>query len=123
MQRLFSTFPEGWPGAGLAFLRSITAIAVIDVSSHLWPALDPVTLAIEAGVAIATVMLVAGAWTPVAGITMAVLQVLLFALYNGDAAIHILLAGVGTSLAMTGPGAWSIDARRFGRKRLILPER
>ena len=26
MQRLFSTFPEGWPGTGLLFLRAVTAI-------------------------------------------------------------------------------------------------
>jgi hypothetical protein len=26
-------------------------------------------------------------------------------------------------LAMAGPGAWSIDARLFGRKRIDVPER
>ncbi len=38
---------------------------------------------------------------------------------NGDPWAHILLAAVAAGLAMPGPGAWSIDARLFGRKRLI----
>ena len=29
MQRLFSTFPEGWPGIGLVFLRTVAAILAI----------------------------------------------------------------------------------------------
>jgi uncharacterized membrane protein YphA (DoxX/SURF4 family) len=28
-------------------------------------------------------------------------------------------AALGVGLAMLGPGAWSVDARRFGRKRLV----
>jgi putative oxidoreductase len=31
------------------------------------------------------------------------------------------LAVIGLSLAMLGPGSWSIDARLFGRKRIDLP--
>jgi putative oxidoreductase len=34
-----------------------------------------------------------------------------------DAWIHIFLAILAVSVAMLGPGAWSIDARLFGRKR------
>jgi hypothetical protein len=32
---------------------------------------------------------------------------------------YILVAGIGVALAFLGPGALSIDARLFGRKRLI----
>jgi len=31
-----------------------------------------------------------------------------------------LLAALGVSLVMLGPGAWSVDARLFGRKRIDI---
>jgi uncharacterized membrane protein YphA (DoxX/SURF4 family) len=31
---------------------------------------------------------------------------------------HICLAVICTSVAMLGPGAWSVDARLYGRRRL-----
>jgi uncharacterized membrane protein YphA (DoxX/SURF4 family) len=34
-----------------------------------------------------------------------------------DAWLHIFLAVLSVSVAMLGPGAWSIDARLFGRMR------
>jgi uncharacterized membrane protein YphA (DoxX/SURF4 family) len=33
---------------------------------------------------------------------------------------HIVLATIGVSLALLGPGAWSIDARLYGRRRIDL---
>jgi hypothetical protein len=34
----------------------------------------------------------------------------------------LVLATLGISLAMIGPGAWSIDAQLYGRKQLLPPE-
>ncbi|HEX8765158.1 MAG TPA: hypothetical protein VF740_08355 [Candidatus Acidoferrum sp.] len=39
------------------------------------------------------------------------------------AVVHLLLAVLGASLAMLGPGAWSVDARLFGRKRIDIRSR
>jgi uncharacterized membrane protein YphA (DoxX/SURF4 family) len=36
------------------------------------------------------------------------------------ALIHIFLAVLAVGVAMLGPGAWSIDARLFGRKRFVI---
>jgi len=36
----------------------------------------------------------------------------------GDPWIPIMLAILGATAAMIGPGAWSIDARLFGRKHI-----
>jgi hypothetical protein len=36
---------------------------------------------------------------------------------------HILLATLAGALALLGPGAWSIDARRFGWKRIVIRDR
>jgi hypothetical protein len=40
---------------------------------------------------------------------------------NGDPWSQLQLAILGAGLAMIGPGAWSVDARLFGRKRIDLP--
>jgi len=32
----------------------------------------------------------------------------------------IMLATIGASLALLGPGAWSIDARLYGRRRIDI---
>jgi uncharacterized membrane protein YphA (DoxX/SURF4 family) len=74
--------------------------------------------------AVSGIFLVAGLWTPVLGTAAAIGQ-LWFALgfrsiEREDMWIHVFLAVTAASLAMLGPGAWSIDARLFGRKRFDL---
>ena len=67
-------------------------------------------------------LLLAGLWTPVAGALVAV-----EALWNvfsfGDPWRWIMLATLGAALALTGPGAWSIDAHLFGWRRLDIRDR
>jgi uncharacterized membrane protein YphA (DoxX/SURF4 family) len=36
--------------------------------------------------------------------------------------IPLILAILGVTLAMIGPGAWSVDARLFGRKHIEAPK-
>jgi uncharacterized membrane protein YphA (DoxX/SURF4 family) len=71
--------------------------------------------------AAAGVLIIAGLWTPVAA-TLAALDQIWIALsfsslQRGVEWIHILLGVLCASVAMLGPGAWSIDARLFGRRR------
>jgi putative oxidoreductase len=123
LQRLFSTFPDGWPGTGLAVLRMVTAIAVVQNDfPTLWPA--SYALAIVQTVATgAAGLLLAGLWTPVAGGLTAVAE-LCFAFWRpADPGMHVLVGALGVALAMLGPGAWSVDARLFGRKRIQIPTR
>jgi len=37
--------------------------------------------------------------------------------------LYILLGTLGAALAMVGPGAWSVDARLFGWKRIEIRTR
>jgi putative oxidoreductase len=123
LQRLFSTFPEGWPGAGLAFLRAITAIPVLQHgTAGLWPAPQPLVIAqmVAAG---AAALLLVGLWTPVVGVLMAVAELCLAFSHPADSWMHVLVGALGVALAMLGPGAWSMDARLFGRKRIQIPQR
>jgi putative oxidoreductase len=71
----------------------------------------------------AAALLLVGLWTPVAGVLMAVAELGLAFTRPADPWMHILLAALGVSLAMLGPGAWSVDARLFGRKRIQIPQR
>jgi len=63
------------------------------------------------------VLLIAGLWTPVVGSLLA-LDALWAAFSSGHPWRWVLLATLGTALALIGPGAWSLDARLFGWKRL-----
>ena len=124
MQRLFSTFPDGWPGAGLVFLRTVTAIPIAQrgIAGALVATLSgAVVLQLVAGGAAA--LLLVGLWTPVAGVLMAIAELGLAFSDPADPWMRILLAALGASLAMLGPGAWSVDARLFGRKRIQIPQR
>jgi putative oxidoreductase len=127
LQRLFSTFAGGWPGLGLLILRLLTGAALIHfgiagVSEA--PALTIIVLQII-GVG-AGILLLVGLWTPAAGTLAAIVKVSIafsrFLSHSGDPSIAIIQAVLGTVLAMVGPGAWSIDARLFGRKRVDFPE-
>ena len=71
----------------------------------------------------AGLFLCAGLWTPIAGGAAAIIGLWGVFGRSGDPWSHILLAIVGAGLAMLGPGAWSVDARLFGRKRINIPDR
>jgi len=64
------------------------------------------------------ILLFAGLWTPIAGVLVGVVTILHALLQPSDPWIHILLGTLGAALALIGPGAWSVDARLFGWKRI-----
>jgi len=57
-----------------------------------------------------------------AGCLLAIAEVWIAFSSPGDPWIPITLAALGASLAMVGPGRWSIDARLFGRKHIHTPD-
>ena len=129
LQRLFSTFPNGWPGFGLLLLRLGIGIALICIGiDNLFEALEePATVVRNLIEAAGGVFLLAGLWTPIAGALIAIDELwmassLYFSHSNGQW-IHVLFAVFTAGVAMLGPGAWSIDARLFGRKRFGIGDR
>lgn len=68
----------------------------------------------------AGILLLVGLWTPVVGALVAVAELWVFFSSSGDPWMAILLAVLGGSLAMIGPGAWSVDARLFGRRHIEI---
>lgn len=73
----------------------------------------PEVLGIAAGI-----FLAAGLWTPIAGSLVAVLAIWTSIAEPGNPWANILLGTIGIGLALLGPGAWSLDARLFGWKRI-----
>ena len=124
MQRLFSTFPDSWPGLGLLLLRvglssHLILIAISDLSTR---SSEPVALASCLAAAVGGIFLLAGLWTPIMGALVAVdelwIALSLHSFGQEHMSTHICLALIAASVAMLGPGAWSIDARLYGRRRL-----
>ena len=121
VQRLFSNFADGWPGRGLLLQRLLIGAALVHHGlAHLGA--TPEFVAPQIIAAGAGILLLAGLWTPVAGSLMALTEIWIALSVPSDSCIPIGLAVLGASLAMVGPGAWSIDARIFGRKHIHTPD-
>jgi len=119
LQRLFSTFANGLPGAGLMLQRLVTAIVLVfGAVTHLHGASQAEAvclLIIDAG---AGTLFLVGLWTPVVGTIIAARELWSVFSGGGDPWMSFVLAIMGGTLAMIGPGAWSIDARLFGRRQI-----
>ena len=72
--------------------------------------------------AAAGLLMLSGLWTPVAGVLACAVEMWLAFAQTGTQHPAILLAGLAISLAMIGPGAWSVDAQIYGRKQIFPPE-
>ncbi|MEO8593222.1 MAG: hypothetical protein ABI759_07870 [Candidatus Solibacter sp.] len=123
MQRLFSTFADGYPGGGIFLLRVLTGFGLIHRGIAVMtgaPSAAPLLLyLIGAG---AGLLILGGLWTPVVGLLAGVLEIWMAFILPGTAGSAISLAVLSVSLAMIGPGAWSIDARLYGRKQILPPD-
>jgi putative oxidoreductase len=123
VQRLFSMFPNSWPGAGLLLFRLVAAVALAtsagglmsdhNVANSEWRTV--VTL-------VDATLLTLGLYTPFAALGQVVLEVSTALHDKTPLGAHALLAVIGAGLILLGPGAWSIDAALFGRRRIDLDD-
>ena len=60
-----------------------------------------------------------GLWTPLAGVAGAAIQIIVITFAHQFNLSLVVFAAVSLSLTMLGPGAWSFDARLYGRKRIL----
>jgi putative oxidoreductase len=89
--------------------RALTQLhAVTQLGSAVPPMID----------AVAGVLLLVGLLTPLAGSVVAGHELWAVLSDGGDPWMQSFLAILGATLAMIGPGAWSVDARLFGRRRI-----
>ena len=122
LRRLFTTFARGWPGAGLLLMRLVAGAALIAQGIKiLWgePHIEAFILNLAATGA--GLLLLVGLWTPFGGAIVAFIELWQALSQPVDLWTRILLGTLGAALAMIGPGAWSVDARLFGWKRIDIP--
>jgi putative oxidoreductase len=117
LQRLFSNFASGWPGLGLLIQRIVTGSVLLYQGTVLLKETHVVAqVAAQIIGAVLGIFILAGLWTPVVGVLVAAVEVWITLAGVGDPWVSIILSALGGTLAMIGPGAWSVDARLFGRK-------
>jgi putative oxidoreductase len=122
LQRLFSNFANGWPGRGLLAQRVlIAALLAYCVVNRLREASASVSVPELIGAGL-SIFILLGLWTPIVGTLVSLIEVWVFLSRGMDVWIPIILATLSATLAMIGPGAWSVDARLFGRKHIEPPE-
>jgi len=104
VRRTFSSFPGGLQGAGLFLLRVSLAVAILNAQSA--PAM------------VCAAVLLIGFWTPLGAVAAILVELWRYHAGIGSLQIHAETLLVALSLILLGPGAWSVDARRFGWKRI-----
>ena len=96
-------------------IRDTTRDAAIEFAAEMDLRGVPLSLLVGGVV----VLLWIGLWTPIAAVTEAAIQIGTMSLAHQYNSSSVVTAAVGFALAMLGPGAWSLDARLFGRKRIV----
>jgi uncharacterized membrane protein YphA (DoxX/SURF4 family) len=109
VQRLFIMFPHGPPGLALLLLRAAVAIALLMQGFG-----RPIAILLA-------IVILVGYWTPIFATAALVLHGLVWLATGVDStAVAIVFCLDAIALALLGPGAYSLDSYRFGR-RLVVP--
>jgi len=117
--RLFSVFPTGAPGIALLILRISLAAAILASSFDvIKPAVLPlVCLALG----VQSLLLCLGLLTPIVSIIACASELTaLFITGHTDVRFIALSSLNAAAIALLGPGAYSLDARLFGRREIVF---
>jgi hypothetical protein len=102
---------------------AVSTFLLCDAFALLPQPIDLSSAVPQLGAAAAGILLLVGLWTPVVGMLVALLQIWIALSPIGDLGARLLTAAVASALSLIGPGAWSIDAHVFGRKRISIRDR
>lgn len=120
MPRVFLSFPNGYQGIGLFLLRLGLAGSLLVESYWRLRAPAPAWVLLDLAQIPAGAMVLIGLWADYVAILVCLLQLGMLALSQGSIGHHLLQADLALALAFLGPGAWSLDARLFGRRRVEI---
>ena len=113
-------FPRGSAGIGLMLLRINASGLLIAIAFHNLSAGDASVLSLS--VVVLAVFLTLGLFTVAASSLAATLTMALFLLvHHQTLAASVVTTVVCTALALQGAGAYSLDARLFGQRRVVWP--
>src|SRR6516162_5297108 len=115
-------FPQGGPGLALLLLRiSVATIFLIEAVSRSGGSSSHILLA---GILLMSVSLTIGFLTPLLSLVVCISAVVAFLIgLPLNRLILVCLILNSAALALLGPGAYSVDARLFGRRVLVVSPR
>jgi uncharacterized membrane protein YphA (DoxX/SURF4 family) len=100
-------------------LRLGAALSLLDIARMAGPVAQAPTLLLRCVSAVDAALLVVGLWTPFAGVAVAAIHLGILSVAQELNCAPVVNSAMGLALAMLGPGSWSLDARLFGRKRIV----
>lgn len=125
-------FPDGLPGAGLLLLRAAAGAALtVQGAAYFadWHNLPLLSIVIALLMVVSGVALLIGYLTPFASLLAALICI--GGIFSGFPAPSLDLFAARMTVALAtvimaalvclGPGAFSLDARLFGRREIIIP--
>ena len=119
LRRLYSTFAGGRPGIGLILMRFVVGIVLVGSAASAMLADPPIAKAVvPILLAAAGILLIVGLYTPIVGTLVALTEICGLFTAPAQRLVCLMIATFGAALAMLGPGAWSVDARLFGWRRI-----
>jgi uncharacterized membrane protein YphA (DoxX/SURF4 family) len=120
--RLFSMFPAGTPGGALLILRISIAGTLLYQAPVCARAGNPA--AVYTALSVLGLLLCAGFLTPIVSIVACALELTILLITQDSNSPLALLSGLNTIVAaLIGPGAYSVDAKLFGRREITFPPR
>jgi len=115
-------FPIGAAGGALFVLRVSVAVTLVLTELRPNAYLMPVWVVLCS--LVLAIFLVLGFLTPYCAVLGCAVEIFAFFVADGGNGLHCATSIVdGGVLAVTGPGAYSVDARMFGRRILTVPFR
>ena len=121
MQRLLGTFPNRSAGLALLILRLTVAAALIS-SARLCP--GPETDVLLALSRIAAVLIIVGWYARLASTSAVAVSLCAFWVCREPGVdalgINALMIAILVAIGLLGAGAYSVDARLYGRRRLVV---
>jgi uncharacterized membrane protein YphA (DoxX/SURF4 family) len=134
VQRSFSTFAPGWAGVGLLVLRTALGVPLfvegvallMDWRGTTGPLIPVALISVAAGVALQLGYSVGrgaiAGGVAVIAVHFSSLHEVRLNLFSSRIACFLAMS-IAIALVFLGPGAFSIDARRFGRREIVIPPR
>jgi hypothetical protein len=116
MQRLFSTFPNRGAGLALVILRFSVAVALASSARLCTGPGEEILVALSS---IAAVLIVVGWFTPLAA-GSAIVTTLSTFWFCREAGVNGLMIAMLVAIGLLGAGAYSVDARLYGRRKLVV---